>query len=91
MGRKYDFEIAFYEDVYRRNRNDGAVIEALAGLYTKAGRIDEGLRLDRRHVRLEPGNPTAHYNLACSLALKDRHSDALRSLRSALELGFSDA
>lgn len=90
MSRDYDFEIQFWEDVLRRNRDDGPVLEALANLYTKTGRIDDGLKLDRRRVRNEPNNPTAHYNLACSLALKNRRADALRTLRAALELGFRD-
>jgi hypothetical protein len=46
--------------------------------------------MDRRLVRLQPANATAHYNLACSLALTRRRSAALRSLRQAVELGYSD-
>jgi hypothetical protein len=34
------------------------------------GRIADGLKMDRRLVKLQPANPTAHYNLACSLALQ---------------------
>ena len=67
-----DFQIKFYEGVLRRNPADREVIELLGGLYTKEGRVDEGLRMDRRLVRLAPENPIAHYNLACSLALKRR-------------------
>jgi hypothetical protein len=46
--------------------------------------------MDRRMVRLEPDNATAHYNLACSLALTRRRADALRELRRALDLGYDD-
>ena len=47
--------------------------------------------MDRKFVRLAPINPTAHYNLACSLALKKRKADAVRALpRSAVELGYRD-
>jgi Flp pilus assembly protein TadD len=66
------------------------VIELLGGLYTKQGRIADGLRMDRRLVKLQPANPTAHYNLACSLALSKRHRDALRTLRHAIQLGYRD-
>ena len=66
------------------------VIEILGGLYTKAGRIADGLRMDRKLVRLQPANATAHYNLACSLALSKRNADALRSLRHAIGLGYRD-
>jgi hypothetical protein len=46
--------------------------------------------MDRRLVKLEPKNATAHYNLACSLALSKRRADALRSLRQAVSLGYED-
>ncbi len=84
------FEIAFFESVLRRNPRDSDVIELLGGLYTKEGRIDDGLRMDRRLVRLLPSSATAHYNLACSLALKKRRSEALRCLERAIELGYRD-
>lgn len=85
-----DFDIHFYESVLRRDPGYAAVIELLGGLYTKVGRIADGLKMDRRLVRLLPDNATAHYNLACSLALSKRRSDALRSLKRAVALGYSD-
>ncbi|MDX2110842.1 MAG: hypothetical protein SFY80_11430 [Verrucomicrobiota bacterium] len=88
--RDYKFEIEFYEDVFRRNRNDTVILEALANLYTQVGRVDEGLKLDRKHVRLEPDNPTAYYNLACSLALKKRRTASIEALKTAITLGFTD-
>lgn len=84
------FEIVFYESVLRRSPDYTEVVELLGGLYTKQGRVADGLRMDRRLVRLQPGNPTAHYNLACSLALSKRKADALRSLRQAVQLGYRD-
>jgi len=84
------FEIAFYESVLGRDPNYTDVIELLGGLYTKEGRIADGLRMDRKLVKLQPANATAHYNLACSLALAKRKADALRSLRHAVELGYRD-
>lgn len=86
----HEFEIGFFEAVLRRNRNYSDVVEILGGLYTKHGRIADGLRMDRRLVRLLPDNATAHYNLACSLALSRRRTDALRSLRQAVALGYRD-
>ncbi len=92
MGKKSDpaFEIGFYESVLRRDPTYAEVIEILGGLYTKSGRIADGLKMDRKLVRLLPTNPTAHYNLACSLALSKRKSDALRSLQAAVALGYDD-
>jgi tetratricopeptide (TPR) repeat protein len=85
-----EFEICFFEDILRKNPSYSEVIELLGGLYTKQGRVDEGLRMDRRLVRLAPENPIAHYNLACSLALKRRKADAVRALRRAVEMGYRD-
>ena len=84
------FEIAFFEGVHRRCPDYVEVVELLGGLYTKTGRIAAGLRMDRKLVRLEPQNPTAHYNLACSLALSQKRTDALRALRTAITLGYDD-
>lgn len=92
MGKANDpeFEIGFFESVLKRDPSYTEVIEILGGLYTKHGRIADGLKMDRRLVRLLPSNPTAHYNLACSLALVKRKTDALRSLRQAIKLGYRD-
>jgi hypothetical protein len=46
--------------------------------------------MDRKLVKLQPSNATAHYNLACSLALSRRKADALRSLRQAVHFGYRD-
>ena len=84
------FEIGFFESVLRRDPRYTDVIEILGGLYTKTGQIADGLKMDRKLVRLQPENPTAHYNLACSLALCRRGAAALRSLRQAVQLGYDD-
>ncbi len=84
------FEIGFYESVLRRDPSFAEVVEILGGLYTKHGRIADGLKMDRRLVRLQPKNATAHYNLACSLALSQRKTDALKSLDVAIKLGYED-
>jgi hypothetical protein len=85
-----EFDMRFYEAVLRRSPDYTEVVELLGGLYTKHGRIADGLRMDRKLVRLLPGNATAHYNLACSLALSNRSTDALRSLQRAVALGYED-
>ncbi len=84
------FEVSFFESVLRHDPQCVEVIEILGGMYTKLGRIADGLKMDRKLVRLQPGNATAHYNLACSLALSKRNSDALRSLKHAIGLGYRD-
>ena len=85
-----EFEMQFFESVLRREASYTEVIEILGSLYTRHGRIADGLRMDRRLVKLQPANATAHYNLACSLALSKRKAAALRSLRQAIDLGYRD-
>ncbi len=85
-----EFEIRFFEAVHQRDPQFTDVIEILGGLYTRQGRIAEGLKMDRKLVRLEPDNPTAHYNLACSLVLVRRKPAALRALERAIALGYRD-
>ena len=84
------FEIEFYEAVLRRSPDYTEVVGLLGALYTRVGRIADGLKMDRKLVRLEPDNPTAHYNLACSLALCKKRPAALQSLRKAVSLGYDD-
>ena len=86
-----ELETRFYEGVHRRDPRFPDVIAILGGLYTKQGRIADGLKMDRKLVRLRPDNPTAHYNLACSLALSRRPREALDALERAIDLGYDDA
>ncbi len=90
MADNYDFEIGFFEGVYRRDPKNTDVIEILGNFYTRGGRFREGLKMDRKNVRLQPDNAVAHYNLACSLALLDRKADAVKSLRDAVQKGYND-
>src|SRR5476651_48911 len=85
-----EFEMRFFESVLKRDAAYSEVVELLGGLYTKHGRIADGLKMDRKLVKLLPQNATAHYNLACSLALSRRKADALRSLRQAVQFGYRD-
>ena len=85
-----DFETRFFEAVHKRDPQFSDVIEILGGLYTRQGRIADGLKMDRKLVRLEPDNSTARYNLACSLALSRRKPEALRALEQAIALGYCD-
>ncbi len=88
--RDLEFEVGFFEAVLRRERDYFDVMEILGGHYTSLGRVEDGLRMDRRIVKLRPAYATGHYNLACSLALAGKKSLALKSLRAAIGLGYSD-
>jgi tetratricopeptide (TPR) repeat protein len=85
-----EFETRFFEAVHKRDPRFCDVVEILGGLYTKQGRIADGLKMDRKLVRLQPENSTAYYNLACSLALSGRRVGALQALRRAILLGYDD-
>ncbi|MEO5958500.1 MAG: hypothetical protein ABIZ49_12760 [Opitutaceae bacterium] len=85
-----EFDIRFFESILRRSPGYAQVVEILGGLYTRHGRVADGLKMDRRLVKLQPGNATAHYNLACSLALSRRKAAALLELRRAIQLGYRD-
>lgn len=68
-------------------------VEALAELghvYTRQGRYEQGLAIDEELVRISPDNPTAHYNLACSLALLGNTERSLDALERAIDLGYAD-
>jgi tetratricopeptide (TPR) repeat protein len=84
------FELSFFESLHRRMPRDIRVASVLANIYTQVGQLDAGLRMDRKLVRLDPKDPTAHYNLACSLSLKGRLADAVKTLRTAISLGYDD-
>lgn len=86
----YDFELSFFESLHRRMPKDIRVASMLAHIYTKVGQIDSGLKMDRKLVRLDPADPTAHYNLACSLSLKGRSAEAVKVLRTSISLGYKD-
>jgi Flp pilus assembly protein TadD len=85
------FLAEFYElAVKHRPRNLEALAER-AHVYTRLGRVQEGLAVDRQLAELEPDNPTVHYNLACSLALTGENALALDELERAVSLGYSDS
>ncbi|NDV61047.1 hypothetical protein G0Q06_01140 [Puniceicoccales bacterium CK1056] len=90
MTSDFEFEMEFCRSILKRDAENAATIEMLAGYCTKAGNIDEGLELDQRFVQLQPDNAVGHYNLACSLALKNRSEDAISTLRTAFEKGYRD-
>ncbi|MDQ8194917.1 tetratricopeptide repeat protein [Coraliomargarita sp. SDUM461004] len=88
--RDLDFEMSFFESLHRRMPKDVRVASVLAHIYTETGHIDSGLKMDRKLVRLNPKDPTAHYNLACSLCLKGRNAEAVAVLRTAISFGYKD-
>ncbi len=85
------FLAEFYEIELAAHPENVEVLAELGHVYTRLGRIEDGLAVDHRLVALAPENPNVHYNLACSLALLHRDAAALDALESAVALGYSDA
>jgi tetratricopeptide (TPR) repeat protein len=85
-----EFELEFFGDVLKRHIDYIDVLRVMGNLLTLKGRYVDGLQIDKRLVQLRPGDPLAHYNLACSYALLKRPEQALKILRRAVELGYRD-
>lgn len=88
--RQLEVELTFLEAVLIRLPERVDVIRALADLYTKCGRIQEGLRMDETLCRLLPDDAYVWYNMACSYALNADKTDALDALEHAVYLGYCD-
>ncbi len=85
-----DFEISFYERLLKKRPDFINALVALGDAYTKSGRYEDGLKVDKRLVRLKPDDPLVHYNLACSYSLLKMAESALSALKKAIRLGYRD-
>jgi len=89
LGREFLARVLEVET--RRHPENVEALAELGQVYTQLGQWELGLTVDRKLVRLVPDNYTAHYNLACSLALLERADAALEALERAVALGYTDA
>ncbi len=85
------WEIAFYEDVLKRQPDYVEVLHQLGSLYTSSKMYAEGLKIDQRLATLRKNDPIVRYNLACSYALLRQTDKAFEALNEAVALGYSDA
>jgi tetratricopeptide (TPR) repeat protein len=85
-----EFLAAILEVETRRHPGNIDALAELGHVYTRQGRVERGLEIDRELVRVVPDSATAHYNLACSLSLLGSKSEALVALERAVALGYSD-
>lgn len=85
-----DFEISFYEKLLKEHPDFVDALIALGDAYTKRGRYKEGLKIDKRLVKLKPDDPIVHYNLACSYSLLKESNLCLKTLEKAIRLGYRD-
>lgn len=83
-------ELSFLQKVSERLPEDIEILQALAELYTKTGKYQEGLDVDIRLSHQLPNDDLVWYNLGCSYALTNRADDAFEALTHAIDLGYSD-
>jgi len=76
--------------IVRRDPKYVEALQVLSANYMRRGDHVEGLKVDRKLVRLAPQDPTILYNLACSLCLNQRRKQALVALNKAIDCGFDD-
>lgn len=88
--RILDFEISFFESLVKKKGDFVDALIPLAEAYTRKGLYEKGLEIDRKLVRLLADDPIVHYNLACSLSLLGKTTEALKMLKRAVELGYDD-
>lgn len=85
-----DFEIAFYAAILNGVPDFADVLRVYAQDLEAKGLLKEGLMAEQKLVQLRPADPDAHYNLACRYAALKQPDLALRTLRTAVELGYRD-
>jgi Flp pilus assembly protein TadD len=83
-------ELSFLEKISDRLPEDIGVLQALAELYTRTGRYEQGLEVDIKLSRQLPGDDLVWYNLGCSYALTGHPDEAFEALSKAIELGYGD-
>ena len=88
--RDLEIEIGFVKGILRRAPNYLEALQVLGDDYSRCGRFDEGLKVDKKLAVLQPENPDVFYNLACSYALTGHLTAAARALWQALEHGYAD-
>jgi tetratricopeptide (TPR) repeat protein len=74
-----------------KKRNASLELQAKAVEAFNAGDLTEAERLFTEQAALDPGNFTAHYNLACMRAIAGDKDAAWAHLTDALQNGFIDA
>ncbi|MBV7534781.1 tetratricopeptide repeat protein [Duganella sp. sic0402] len=86
-GARYTVECFF--DRALRYRPDDARVRSLYGSYLLAiGQAEAALEQLEQAARLEPDNPTAHYNLGLLYVKKKNFDQARASARKAYDMGF---
>jgi tetratricopeptide (TPR) repeat protein len=85
-----DFELNFFTAILTGVPDFADVLRVHAQNLSAKGMQKEGLMAEQKLVELRPADPDAHYNLACRYASMKQPDLALRTLRTAVELGYRD-
>lgn len=88
--RDLDVKIHFLEGIVDRDPHYVEALQILGDHYTQRGKYNHSLKVDEQLSRLEPRNPLAFYNLACSYSLNGEFDLAAAALEQALSLGYRD-
>jgi len=88
--RDLDLEISFMKGVVRRDPKFVEALQVLGDDYTRRGKFQEGLTIDKKLAQLRPEDPSMLYNLACSYSLTKRYDRAVAALSRAIEQGYRD-
>lgn len=90
-GRPHEaVELSFLEKVSERLPEDIEILQALADLYTKTGKFQEGLEIDIKLSQQLPNDDLVWYNLGCSYSLTNQADLAFEALTKAVDLGYAD-
>ena len=85
-----DFEIKFYEGLLEKKPDFVEALALLGDLYTRRGMYERGLKIDEQLALLRPSDAIVFYNLACSYSLLKEIDKSLRSIKRAINCGYSD-
>ena len=85
-----DFQIQFYENLLTKKPDFFEALSALGDIYTKKGLYEKGLSVDERLYHLRPDDPVVLYNLACSYSLLGQIDKSFRSIKLAINYGYSN-
>lgn len=76
------------EDLNERLPHDASARHALGLVLLRERNLPASIRQFRRSLELDASRSTAHYNLACALALSNQLEEAIDSLEMAIEMGY---
>ena len=88
--RELDIQVSFLAGLVRRDPEYIEAWQMLRDHYTRRGKREDGLRVDQQLSRLQPRNPLAFYNLACSHSINGEVDRAAEALEKALTLGYRE-